>query len=499
MNKPAGTEYRSGLTLEEALRGYASSPEPEAAFVGRLEQKLLRAQRTMDVRPEKASARRRPWGPLRWALVGAAVLLALAVPLLLIGPERVWAEIQAWLDYVPGVGFVDLEHSLTLTVPRSVTQAGVTLTVEQVVAGPQKTTVVLRSEGDRPRNGSASEGGALQARLRLPDGTALSPQGWSIRDEGATLVFPPLPEGVSVATLELDALPWAPEAGEAGWQVAFELQPHSGDQGAADYPPPYRPEGASDSHDGITLTVLEVAHTAEETAVQLQLSWENPTWVNRSGARGWQLPYLVDPAGRAYRVAPSSSSGNQVGIAVQTIEAGGVAPTLDPTTWIEIETFEAVSPTVEALTLVAEDVRFWVPADDSFTVDLGEDPQIGDQWDLDLMLDVAGFPVHVTGMRLLEEEVQGRDSKWMETTLMFELEPVAPQENRALESFDLTAPEAGSNGSRGQGLAPGDFQTGITWSEQSALPSGPIVVHVRNASMLVRGPWRITWPVPAAR
>ena len=95
------------------------------------------------------------WQPVRshrWATVGIAVLLAVAVAFLAVGPQRVWADLQRLLGYVPGVGFVGLEETRVLTAPVTVTRDGVTLRVEQVLAQPDGTTVVVSSEGLSPED-----------------------------------------------------------------------------------------------------------------------------------------------------------------------------------------------------------------------------------------------------------------------------------------------------------------------------------------------------------
>ncbi|HSM57399.1 MAG TPA: hypothetical protein VK879_14710 [Candidatus Sulfomarinibacteraceae bacterium] len=58
---------------------------------------------------------------LGWAVAPLLVAALLLASVLLIGPQRAWAGLQAWLGYVPGVGFVDLEESRLLAQPASVT------------------------------------------------------------------------------------------------------------------------------------------------------------------------------------------------------------------------------------------------------------------------------------------------------------------------------------------------------------------------------------------
>jgi len=201
-------ETRHSTEIEEALGTLSSAPEPDPAFVARLERQL-RAQGTTAARqPAREPSvwqhfRGLIWQPLqrhRWATIGVAVLLALAVALLAVGPQRVWADLQRLLGYVPGVGFVNLEETRVLAAPVTVTRQGVTLRVEQVVAKSDGTTVVISSKGLPSEDEVWPEGPEREAlsqpRLRLSDGRTLEPDTFTLRWGAGRLEFPPLPDDV---------------------------------------------------------------------------------------------------------------------------------------------------------------------------------------------------------------------------------------------------------------------------------------------------------------
>ncbi|MFW5943400.1 MAG: hypothetical protein ACOCXI_16465 [Chloroflexota bacterium] len=513
MSEPMTNQPRDERMLEESLKAVLSH-RPDPAFVDRLEQRLLATQSVNEGAPldEQGSllaqwralwaGMRRPAPRLRWAVVPLLVVGLLLASVLLIGPERAWAGLQAWLGYVPGVGFVDLEESRLLATPASVTREGVTLRVEQVVAGPEETVVVIDSDGLPPREQLWPDGRepfeAFEAWLRLPDGTALRPSGRTMRVGSASLVFPPLPPDVYRVTLELPRLPIVPAgAAPEEWTVPLLLQPASGEVVASMYPQPYRPQGAVESHQGVTLRVLEVAHDARETAVQIQLDWENPEWENHFGPAGFRLPYLRDDEGNRYNLIPGSTSGSQTAQEVQPLDPA--APTPPANRWLGSETFEPVPPDAEALTLVVDGVDFDVPASGSFTVDLGESPHIGDRWELNVTLDVAGFPVRVTGAELAEEEIRLRDGILRQTVLRFDVEPVAEQENRRLMGIFLDAPgSVFDGGATGYTPATNKIRASLELDEGTPVPAGQINVELTGASLLVRGPWELTWPVRGA-
>ena len=53
---------------------------------------------------------------MRWATVAAALLLVAALIIGALGPQRVWAQVQRLLGYVPGVGLVQNTAGLRVLV-----------------------------------------------------------------------------------------------------------------------------------------------------------------------------------------------------------------------------------------------------------------------------------------------------------------------------------------------------------------------------------------------
>ena len=235
---------------------------------------------------------------------------------------------------------------------------------------------------------------------------------WSLRLGAGILDFPPLPDGVHHITLELARLPLVPPgAAPENWAVPLDLRPATGELVAELFPQPYALPDAEDTHQGITLRVLGVAHSAEETAVRLQVQWPNPNWMFPHVGHVRQ-PELRDDLGHVYHQIPTSNSGSTVQTEViRTHEGADVTATSIPEvpTHEFLRTFAPVSPSARTLTLWVDAVGFEVPADASFAVDLGDDPQVGDRWPLDVHLTVAGFPVHISGARLVQEESHLRD------------------------------------------------------------------------------------------
>jgi hypothetical protein len=510
MNEPLTNRSVDEMTLEESLQTVLTR-QPEPAFVDALEQHLLASQRVAPApaveRRESLWTRWRAWWAgvgrraprLRWAAVPVTVLALLLIALLLIGPERAWAGLQAWLGYVPGVGFVDLDESRLLANSKRVTREGVTLQVVNVVAGPEDTVVVVEIEGlppeDRFRPRDMPPPTETQPLLRLPGGETLAATGVSAGRSQATFVFPALPADIYQVTLELARLPLLPEgAAPEAWEVALLLQPATGELVAEMYPQPYRPAGAKDTHHGVTLSVLEVAHHPQETALQMELTWENPGWENHFGPT-YSLPQLQDNTGNVYQRIAGSTSSSFTARQVEPVSADTPLPPAN--VWVGEATFEAVPPATEALTLAIDGIDFEIPLEGAFTMDLGENPEIGDSWDLDVTLDVAGFPVQITGAEFVEEEMDLRDGTFREVVLRFDLAPVAEEANRSLLGLHLDARDAGFRGSTGgYDVANKTFRTGLTLDEGAPLPAGEIEVKLSRATVLIKGPWELSWQLP---
>lgn len=517
------------LPVEQALTDLYTMLEPDPSFVTRLEQQLV-AQTDTAVSPNHQQPNRKSlWHYLfkrqsqsappglgrpssvryRWATAIILCLLALGLILAAVGPQRAWAALQSWLGYVPGIGFVEWQDTAVLPTPVSLTQDAITLHVEQMVARPDRTTVVIRSEGLPREDRLWPDGGQHQAtdytfELHLPDGRILMTESWTLRLGSATLTFPPLPEDVTDVTLVVGRLPLVPPGlYSESWHFPLTLQPATADLVTALFPQPYVVVDSAVTRHNITVEVLEVAHTPEETAVLIQVQWNDPAWRISQFSDGMGVSYLVDENGRVYQQTRSPSSGSQVQTVVRTIEEVTPTPVSDRSAFSRIMHFEPVSPLAQQLMLVVGGVEFHMPTDVSFPFDLGPDPQIGDTWPLDLRLDVAGFPVDITTARLIEIEPMptgpGRNAPQIpaRVALQFDIEPIPAVGNATLQGFALDGYRSGfTGGGSGSITEDGRRQMAVAVFVDDPMPTGVVTVTVPQASIVWQGPWEISWPVP---
>lgn len=521
--------------IEQVLQAhFAVTPEPE--FVARLEQQLL-AQTSTVTTSTKANnvaatniwQRLNHWrGYQRWVMVTLTVLLIVMVTVVSLGgTQHVLAQIQWLLGYVPGIGFVALDESRLLAAPVEVSRDGITLRVEQVVAQPDQTTVIIQSEGlTAASSDDISQATKLdyEALLYLPDGQVLVASKRTLRFGSGAYEFPPLPVGVEQVTFELPRLPLVlPGVAPEAWQVRLSLQPASGELVAELFSLPYAPDEADDDQHDIRLQVSNIAHNSEETVINLQVQWAEPGWRLAKVAYS-RSAQVQDDLGHIYHYVSPSNVGQTVQARIpppppppvpnstvqiesateieQVTEATQEPPT--PTPVIPTDdvmlAFAPMSPSAQNLTLTVDDIAFDVEVAAEFTVDLGDNPQIGDFWPLDIDLMVAGFPVHIRGMRLTQTEKRygADDTIIQETSLEFLIDPVPAQADRTLTGLRLDGRAAGFNGSGGH-YSPisGYMGANINFEGDQPLPTEPILVQVTEADVVFYGPWQLSWSIPS--
>jgi hypothetical protein len=499
--------------LEGALHALYQAATPAEPFVAELEQRLLSRSTAHAAPRTEGQARplrlRTQWPRLRsghrWATAVACALLALAIGLAGVGPGRVLAGIQELVGYVPGIGFLDLQATRLLAAPVEVTRDGVTLRVEQVIAAAGRTEVVVRSLGlpaeDQLWPDGARGDPGYEPVLRLPDGRALTTGRWKVRLGAGNLEFEPLPEGVYHVTLELARLPLVPAgAAPEGWFIPLTLRPATGELVSELFPQPYLVT-AEDTRHEITLRVLEVAHTPAETAVRLQAWWTEQDGQFPSVGH-FRLPELRDNLGHVYHEATTPGTGSSVQTEVIRIPEGQdstMTPTPEGPTQEWTLAFAPISPSAGQLTLWVDAVDLEVPAEASFMVDLGDDPQVGDRWPLNVHLTVAGFPVHISGAQLIAEELALREGLVRRTWLQFDVGPVPEQNGRTLYGIVLVANTEGFGGSSsGYDPQTGAIRAGLELRDGARMPVGPIEIQVERASVAFHGPWTVTWTLPGA-
>lgn len=499
--------YELNPEFAERLQAHYTSPSPASDFIEGLEGQLRQQHAKMiDTEKPKVSIKGKLWGQLlrhlegrTWQVVAVAVLLAMIITTLAIGPGRVLAQVQQWLGYVPGFGFVDLERTRILVEPVTASREGVSVKVEQMLAEPDRTRVILSVQGLPPQRQSwLDEDNSMQAALRLPNGGKLLTKTYQTSFDqdseiGAVLDFPRLPENAHQVTLEIDHLPYvrvgaAPE----NWQIPLILAPASSDPPKGLLAPSFRPPDASTSANGVTVRILQVAYSQAETALQVQFEWRQPDWV-WSGTRDYSL---TDDVGHGYQF-PSSSSGPVEEVVI-------VPPGMRPTSTLPIQTteqtyqFAPLSQAANQATFSLEEIQFILPAHAVFTFDPGPAPQPGRTWSLDKRLQIAGFDLHFTEARLTEERPNDPNKEgpvyYFEFPFQVEGQPDSQADGaRKLEMVSIDGPSDSSEGLTKGSWINNEYSFAVGFE---VMPDGPIEILIDSVYIAVPGPWEISWEVP---
>ena len=510
-------KFNKQKDIERSLEEIYQSPQPSNEFMNNLENRLMQTHK--EIQPKRANYfQKRP--AFRWATVPAVILAVLIIFVAVVGPQKVLAEMQALIGYVPGVGFVDVNDTRVLIAPVSQTQDDVTVTVKQVMVGPEETYLVLGVEGlgtpeeflagywppDPDEDIQAWQERYLalwqtDGRLILPDGTEVS----NLNIQGAPwdgfYTFPSLPPDVLSAKFEVTRLPGVPaDKAPLGWSFELKLDfvanpPAMPEAGESDYASnPYNvllPEAvpvdiSSEAFAGITVSVVEVVYAETETAIRLDVE---------GIPLDWQYSFLDIPA-------------------ALTDDLGNEYPYIySPVTGLQQDgtymlSFSPVSDEASALTLSVDYLAISLQLEGkAVSVDFGEKPQIGDTIPLDSTVEVEGIPIHFTAVTLSSGEVANTPEEVTLNSFIFSIDPVLARDDIVVsglmfsgEVFQMLGSTFGSSGSGGGGdLSDGeaDLTVSIGIPDTEPLPTGSYLLPISEATVNILGPFEVTWEVPA--
>ncbi len=445
--------------LQKALSDYHAAPQPNPNFATRLEEQLL-AQVSASIlnRPtEKPNHRSTLMQTLR-ARPALALLLAILALTLLTGAAYALGRLAG---FIPGFGFVqDASQAQILDEP--ITAPWDDLTLQVTHATGDETRFWVQATLSRPPYPQA----VYDAEITLPDGATRRLQQASWRDEPDGRVsllfqFPPLPAGVRHLTLQVRYSP----TGNAGWtrlSLPLRLRPLHADEIIPALPDSPATPLMSETQDGLTLVLENIAPASDKTVLQVALRPSQPqTRLNGD----WNVT-LRDLDGRMYplvNITPDGSDGR-----VKTYETvpfkGGEMLILSLSFF----------PDPHALPL---SVDFSADAP-SFTFDPGPNPQVGQSWQLNETLQAGAFTLRLVGAQAVSN-----------SEIVFFFEPGEPLTGVML--YSQTATGAGGETHARDGLlsAPVRF---------ASLPRQPIELSIIRVYYTARGDWQIGWRAPSA-
>lgn len=506
--------------LEKDLAQFYQQAEPRTEFADTLENTLLQARAAL---PPKAKKGRPRFfrSRLTFASMTAAVLLALVVTL--IGPRQVLAQVQGWLGYVPGYGFVDVAGARALVQPVAHTQGDVTITIKQVLVDQEHTYIILGIDGlpteDEIYNDMHDFITAnienwpeieetlwrVESIITLPDGTQIGDGHFSGAPWAGYFVFPPLPPGVVELSFDFDRISGLlPEVAPHNWHFDIQLgyvsdSPNIDEYSAQspqiewDFPTPIAVDAPSEPDPvyGFNLELIDVVYAETETALRVSIDGIPADWQE---AFGYLDGRLVDDLGNDYGVIYGPTSGR-----------------MDDGSYVL--TFEPLHPDASGLTLTVVNIGFSIPIGGQLIVaDFGAAPQVGDYIPLDQTVMVLDTSVHFAGIQIVQEPAH-TDEQTLLNMFEFVIDPITVQNGVIIGGVGFI-PDlidqlgggfgGGGGGGGGGGIDPENMEIShlsfsIGMPATVPLPTGSFEFNFDTAQIMLQGPYTLTWEVNPAK
>ncbi|HEX2994312.1 MAG TPA: hypothetical protein VHP14_05790 [Anaerolineales bacterium] len=413
------------------------------------------------------------------------VLIALLILLMLSG---VVYALGRSLGYIPGLGIVDQNTPmLTLAEPVSQTRDGVTITVEKVVVNLDVAEVIFQVEGLPPDKFSFLEplNSCMEVEeLRFPNGVSLHGEGMSTPMETgfeSDYRYSPVPAGIEEATLFIPCIQGAVTPGvlPENWELPLRLVPVPA---------------------GMQMTAIPVTEFPSPTPVAMTGTPEvNPISITK--ALEVEDSYIlmgefIPPAG-----ADLSSSGcctldlfdgnGQRMDAEMPMDIDPGDPSVNTpfaSTWVR------KFPKEGLILPVTIDVAnpHWTSISVPFEFDAGDDPQPGDEWQVNQSFDVGGRIFTLETIQVVRPQLPEAEGGY---TFAF----TYPWDDKIISLDDVSIegypPSMNSGfGGGGGGGGPTPARGGINFSVEFApMPKGKLNVTFIFRMMDGEQHWTLPW------
>ncbi len=453
MNNPYTPDF------EEQVRETVAMPQANPAFVSSLWNRLAVQQPT---RKPSAADRLAVVLHSRW-MIPATVIITLAILFTVLGHQRVLAAVQTLFRYLPGVGQVaDISQTALLSNPVHEERDGYTVTVENLVASPERTWLRLKVEGwqEDPEMGKRPEIPELPS-LMAKNSISLLPNQSDIYLGDALYAeyqFPALPTGTKQVTLTIPQFPET-QTGKVPEDWVFILHLRS-TESKDTLPDAWSNPRSSTMVNGVTMTLLQIVQDAEQTSFTLR--FETPTLNSTLTADWFSQLSLKDAQGRIYPVMfEQNLSGRTFIFRTRPIDVQ-----------------ENLTLRLDQLHLVDE------PPDDgsapSFALNLGAAPLVGQHWTLNQSIKSGSVDLHILGVTL-QTITDGSP------VLVFDVEG----EDIQGVMFGCSTPVCVSSTTADMGSGQGQFLHPVIQLEK--IPAGELQITLKALFYAVEGPWEIQW------
>lgn len=472
--------------LERALQDLLRAPEPSRGFRSGTRTRLLSRAGELTVSEESAGK-----APRRLLIPILAVVCFLLVGLM-IAPRSVLAGLMNLLGYRPDVGLVEVDQNLRfLIVPSPLEESGLTLTFENGYTDAEGTNLVFRVDGfGQQADGRAPE--ACSGSPTLLSGTdSFGIQKGQILDQWETgyryrYSFPTLPADANEITLRIPcllALGSGPVLKDLEIPLRFSAEEDPQLMPVVEIQSSPSPEGAVPAGDS---TNLEGEGNPGEKAIQFELildqalQWEEGTLLK--GHLAWQDERLD-----VWDVIPT-------GVSIQ--DADGQALRFEES-YQYIDSFQPGSGQVPWAYFIPgldhhlpfkisfQEIRVSLPADEAFTLDLGPDPEPGQVWTVDRILDLdSEHKIRLASARMVENLDH---QPGLEFTFQLLDEPYL------ISQVKIVDPAGRSQGGGGGGALdshPDQIREDLFFT--NSLPAGELRLEVLSFTLDLQGGWEVS-------
>ena len=445
------------------------------------------------------------------------LLIVLIVILILLLLTGVVYAIGNVMRYIPGIGLVNQSAPIRVLAEQvSVTQEGIIVTIEQVVADLKRTVIIYKTEGlTIAAANSKGEGGGnpfgSEHLLRLPDGSTLketsdigyggtpeplinnvhTESGWP--NYVARLVYPPVSSQMNDLTLVIPVLLNMPVgAAPENWSLTFHLKPappnmtlvpiielNQQSTSAITITPAIGETSTPSPSDvavknGFTFKLNNVVELNDGFVFTGNLSWDSSAFSNAGGAIT-----LTDASGRKIPMEE---------VQVDSHEPGPFYANNAP--WSYRTNRKAFAgPVTFSISSITTNVTAQ-PID--VGIDFGSNPQIGQTWSVNKDFVVEGHTIRLlsVGLSAAPENCQG-------VGIDFEFKGDIPEIFASVEDVVPQQPMVCSSSGGGGGGGPTDP---TLFSGGAANKDIPVGLHHYSISFsvpeVVNGPWQVIWNPP---
>lgn len=467
--------------FEKELRETLQEPRANAAFVQDLRARLL----------ERATMKgqTRTFSRFTWGFALAILLIGL-----LVASPRVAEALKRLLGYVPGVGYVERGNSLRLlTAPVSLERHGLKLTIEKGTADLERTVLLGHIEGYTPDR-YGEQDCDVSPRLVLLDGRTLGLKQSEASTEGGKdspsgsyylrYIFEAMPAEQLETTLEIPCLMNDTNFRDWRLEILFEVAEESQVMPVIELPTALS-ENVLSPDDLLTVSAADA--TLEGFSIVFENESPLPDGYLISGSYQW-----TDPRFDVFSIQTINST-----IADANGGLVSFAP-VDPLTQLDsalkkmpfayqIHGKDYAWP----LVFTVNSVTVTLPDAVTFQFDAGPNPQVGQRWDVNLDVPVAGHVIHVQTIDL----TAGRTPTQLGYTFTMTADPgvmgVSIDDANPISSGNGAGGGSGGGGGSVNASADGSFTYG--WALEGYSPAGVKTFTVSNIAVMFQGIWQGTW------